>query len=102
MGCDRGVHVQCDQDTLDALTPLQGEFFRNFSFFEKIEKFKKWKYYLVSKIMAKVVQEEGTDLVIVGKQSIDSDYGQTAAMLAGQLDWPQATQLFSVRNKKGF
>ena len=46
--------------------------------------------------MAKVVQEEGTDLVIVGKQSIDSDYGQTAAMLAGQLDWPQATQLFSV------
>jgi len=73
MGCDRGVHVQCDQDTLDALTPLQ-----------------------VSKIMAKVVQEEGTDLVIVGKQSIDSDYGQTAAMLAGQLDWPQATQLFSL------
>merc|ERR1739838_392623 len=73
MGCDRGVHVQCDQDTLDALTPLQ-----------------------VSKIMAKVVQEEGTDLVIVGKQSIDSDYGQTAAMLAGQLDRPQATQLFSL------
>ena len=48
--------------------------------------------------MAKVVQEEGTDLVIVGKQSIDSDYGQTAAMLAGQLDWPQATQLYSVQS----
>merc|ERR1712128_96495 len=76
MGCDRGVHVQCDQATLDALTPLQ-----------------------VSKIFAKVVEEEGTDLVIVGKQSIDSDYGQTAAMLAGQLDWPQATQLFSLNHQ---
>ena len=43
-----------------------------------------------------MVEEEKTDLVIVGKQSIDSDYGQTAAMVAGQLDWPQATQLYSV------
>ena len=24
MGCDRGVHVECDQASLDALTPLQG------------------------------------------------------------------------------
>ena len=24
MGCDRGVHVECDQATLDGLTPLQG------------------------------------------------------------------------------
>merc|ERR1711892_570392 len=28
--------------------------------------------------------------------AMGSDYGQTAAMLAGQLDWPQATQLFSL------
>ena len=51
----------------------------------------------VSKIMAKVVEEEGTDLVIVGKQSIDGDYGQTAQMLATQLDWAQGTSLYSVR-----
>ena len=47
--------------------------------------------------MAKVVEEEGTDLVIVGKQSIDGDYGQTAQMLATQLDWAQGTSLYSVR-----
>ena len=52
--------------------------------------------FLVSKIMAKVVEEEGTDLVIVGKQSIDGDYGQTAQMLATQLDWAQGTSLYSV------
>ena len=46
--------------------------------------------------MAKVVEEEGTDLVIVGKQSIDGDYGQTAQMLATQLDWAQGTSLYSV------
>ena len=46
--------------------------------------------------MAKVVEEEGTDLVIVGKQSIDGDYGQTAQMLATQLDWSQGTSLYSV------
>ena len=47
-------------------------------------------------MMAKVVEEEGSDLVIVGKQSIDGDYGQTAQMLAAQLDWPQGTSLYSV------
>ena len=41
-------------------------------------------------------EEEGTDLVIVGKQSIDGDYGQTAQMLATQLDWSQGTSLYSV------
>ena len=46
--------------------------------------------------MAKVVEEEGTDLVIVGKQSIDGDYGQTAQMLATQLDWAQGASLYSV------
>jgi len=78
MGCDRGVHVECDQATLDGLTPLQ-----------------------VSKIMAKVVEEEGTDLVIVGKQSIDGDYGQTAQMLATQLDWAQGTSLYSLKHDGG-
>lgn len=36
-------------------------------------------------------QKEGIDLVILGKQAIDDDAGQTGQMLAGLLDWPQAT-----------
>ncbi|KAI5116438.1 hypothetical protein M0805_006251 [Coniferiporia weirii] len=33
----------------------------------------------------------GIDLVIMGKQAIDDDAGQTGQILAGLLDWPQAT-----------
>ncbi|KAF8517390.1 electron transfer flavoprotein beta subunit [Hysterangium stoloniferum] len=36
-------------------------------------------------------QKEQVDLVIMGKQAIDDDAGQTGQMLAGLLDWPQAT-----------
>lgn len=32
----------------------------------------------------------------MGKQSIDGDNGQTGAMLAGLLDWPQASCIFSL------
>ena len=41
-------------------------------------------------ILAQVVQEIGADLVIMGKQAIDSDACQTPQMLAAILDWPQA------------
>ena len=46
----------------------------------------------VVKLLAKVVVEEGRNLVILGKQSIDDDSGQTGQMLAGLLGWGQATQ----------
>ena len=36
-------------------------------------------------------QKDGVDLVIMGKQAIDDDAGQTGQMLAGLLNWPQAT-----------
>lgn len=36
-------------------------------------------------------QKEGVDMIIMGKQAIDDDAGQTGQMLAGLLDWPQAT-----------
>ncbi|TFK38959.1 hypothetical protein BDQ12DRAFT_665750 [Crucibulum laeve] len=36
-------------------------------------------------------QEGGVDLVILGKQAIDDDLGLTGQMLAGLLNWPQAT-----------
>jgi electron transfer flavoprotein beta subunit len=38
-----------------------------------------------------VVQREKANLVIVGKQSIDSDNGQVGQMTAALLDWSQGT-----------
>jgi electron transfer flavoprotein beta subunit len=66
MGADRGILV----DTKDVdLEPLA-----------------------VAKILKRVVEKEGSNLVILGKQSIDDDAGQTGQMLAGLLGWGQATQ----------
>ena len=45
----------------------------------------------IAKILEQVVHEENADLVLMGKQSIDGDNNQTPQMLAGLLDWPQAT-----------
>jgi len=64
MGADRGILIQTD----DAVEPLA-----------------------IAKLLAKVVEAEGTELVILGKQAIDDDSNQTGQMLAALLDWPQAT-----------
>lgn len=45
----------------------------------------------VAKTLAAIVQEQGIDIAILGKQSIDADNNQTGQMLASLLDWPQAT-----------
>lgn len=45
----------------------------------------------VAKVLTKVVEQEAPDLVLMGKQSIDSDNNQTPQMLAGLLNWPQVT-----------
>jgi len=66
MGADRGVHVVLGEQ--EELEPLH-----------------------VAKVLRKVVEEEGRNLVILGKQSIDDDANQTGQMLAGLLGWPQAT-----------
>lgn len=71
MGADRAIHVQVEDK--QALEPLG-----------------------VAKLLAKVVAEEKSNLVITGKQSIDDDAGQTGQMLAGLLGWPQATQASKV------
>ena len=44
----------------------------------------------VAKLLKAVVEKEGVQLVILGKQAIDDDAGQTGQMLAALLDWPQA------------
>lgn len=69
MGCDRAIHIQTDKrtDYID-LQPLA-----------------------VANLFQKVIDEEKSDLVLLGKQGIDSDCGQTGPMLAGLLGWPQVT-----------
>lgn len=64
MGADRGILVQSDDD----VEPLA-----------------------VAKILKGVVEAEGIDLVILGKQAIDDDSNQTGQMLATLLGWPQGT-----------
>ncbi|KAL2755223.1 hypothetical protein ACRALDRAFT_1051650 [Sodiomyces alcalophilus JCM 7366] len=71
MGADRGIHVEVKED--EALEPLS-----------------------VAKLLRKAVEEHNSNLVIMGKQSIDGDAGQTGQMLAGLLGWPQATQASKV------
>lgn len=50
----------------------------------------------VAKVLKAVVEREDRNLVILGKQSIDDDSGQTGQMLAGLLGWSQATQASSI------
>jgi electron transfer flavoprotein beta subunit len=45
----------------------------------------------IAKIIQKVVEDESIQLVLMGKQSTDGDNNQTPQMLAGRLNWPQAT-----------
>ena len=45
----------------------------------------------IASLLARVVAEEGPRLVLLGKQAIDGDSAQTGPMLAGLLNWPQAT-----------
>ena len=45
----------------------------------------------VAKLLAKVVEEEAPQLVILGKQAIDDDNNQTGQMLGALLGWGQGT-----------
>ena len=45
----------------------------------------------VAKILAKIVEEEAPQMVILGKQAIDDDSNQTGQMLAALLGWGQGT-----------
>lgn len=49
----------------------------------------------IAKALRAIIDKEknagGVDLVIMGKQAIDDDAGQTGQVLAGLMDWAQAT-----------
>jgi electron transfer flavoprotein beta subunit len=44
-----------------------------------------------AKLLAKMAVQENPALIILGKQAIDTDNNQVGQMLAGILNWPQAT-----------
>ena len=73
MGADRAIHVEVDTEKEGDLEPLS-----------------------VAKLLKAVVEKEDRNLVILGKQSIDDDANQTGQMLAGLLNWPQATSASKV------
>ncbi|KAM3574179.1 hypothetical protein VYU27_003898 [Nannochloropsis oceanica] len=68
MGVDRSIHIETSLRPDQEIQPLA-----------------------VAKILSKLVEKEKAGLIILGKQSIDGDYAQTAPMLAALLGWPQAT-----------
>ena len=45
----------------------------------------------IAKILKAISEKESADLVILGKQAIDSDNNQTGQMLAALCGWPQGT-----------
>ena len=47
----------------------------------------------IAKALAKIVEKEKPDLIIMGKQAIDNDSSQTGPMLAALLGWPQGDVL---------
>ena len=64
LGGDRGVLIETEKN----LEPLQ-----------------------IAKLLQKVVEDESPDLIILGKQSIDSENNQTGQMLAALTGMPQGT-----------
>ncbi|KAM3719093.1 Electron transfer flavoprotein subunit beta [Dirofilaria immitis] len=66
-GADRAIHVEVEEAIVENIEPL-----------------------LVAKLLKRVAEAEKPDLIFLGKQAIDDDYGQTAQLLAGLLNWPQA------------
>lgn len=55
----------------------------------------------VARALHKVCEKEQPDLVLLGKQSIDSDNNQVAQMLAALNDWPLATCASALKVEAG-
>lgn len=55
----------------------------------------------VARVLVALCQQELPNLVICGKQAIDSDAGQTGTMLAALLGWPLATRVSHLNVSEG-
>ena len=69
MGADKAVHVPC-ATSADAFD--------------------------IAQVFAKAAHELGCGMVLMGKQAIDTDNGQTPSMTAELLGWPQALNAYSI------
>ncbi len=56
----------------------------------------------VARVLTEIVQREEPDVILMGKQSVDSDRSQAAQLLASYLDWPQATFAYDVEVADGW
>ena len=74
-GADRAIRVETDDAELDGR--------------------------LVSKALAKVVEEEKPDVVLLGKQAVDGDNNSVGQMLAEHLDYPMATFAATIQEEDG-
>ena len=74
LGADRGIQIDVSE-TLDSLQ--------------------------VAKVLQKIVEKEAPEMVILGKQSIDSDNNQTGQMLAALTGMPQGTFASEVNVEDG-
>jgi len=74
MGADRGIHINTDSP----LEPLS-----------------------VAKMLKAVAEKESTDLVILGKQSIDDDNNQTGQMLAAMMGRPLGSYISKIEKNDG-
>lgn len=74
LGADRAIHVESDE-ALESLT--------------------------VAKLLKKVVEEEQPELIIMGKQAIDTDNNQTGQMLAALTGYGQGTFASEVKVADG-
>ncbi len=74
-GADRAIRVEAEDDKLDGL--------------------------IVAKALAKLVETEKPDLVLMGKQAVDGDTNQVGQILAELLDWPMATFAATIQGEDG-
>lgn len=65
MGADRAIHFEHNSEV--ELTP-----------------------FAVARVLSRIAEKEKVDVIIMGKQAIDDDSGQTGQLVAGLLNWPQA------------
>ncbi|CCE65141.1 hypothetical protein TPHA_0J03220 [Tetrapisispora phaffii CBS 4417] len=55
----------------------------------------------IAKLLKKMVEKSNSNLIILGKQAIDDDSSNTGQILAGLLNWPQATNAAKVELLEG-
>jgi len=78
MGADKGVHIETDVRIDQDLQPLA-----------------------VSRLLAFVAKKYNADVVLLGKQAIDDDSGQTGQLVAAELGWGSGTQCSKIGLEKG-